>query len=131
MGRYARTAERARVLDRYPDYAVDLVPVGGRFVAAVDGTVIAETTRALEVQESFHTPVVYFPEDAVRPGALERTDHHTRCPFKGDASYYALLVDGRRFENAVWSYEDPMEEVAGLVGHVAFYPDHVRVHRED
>ncbi|MFQ5693930.1 MAG: DUF427 domain-containing protein, partial [Nitrospinota bacterium] len=47
----------------------------------------------------------------------------TRCPYKGDASYWTVTAGGRTAENAVWSYEDPIDEVAGIEGHMAFYWD--------
>jgi len=131
MAQYARTDERAKVLDRYPDYAVDLRPAPGRFVAELDGRIIADSVDALDVRESFHEAVIYFPPGDVDFEALERTEHRTRCPFKGDASYYAIRTESVRHENAVWCYEAPMEEVAGLEGLLAFYPDRVRVRRAD
>jgi uncharacterized protein (DUF427 family) len=60
---------------------------------------------------------------------LDRTDHETFCPFKGEASYWTIRVGDRSAENAVWGYEDPFEEVAGLAGHVAFYADRVEWER--
>lgn len=131
MAQYARTDERAKVLDRYPEYAVDIAAAGGHFEAEIDGVVVAASDRALEVRESFHEPVVYFPRADVDAALLERTDRSTRCPFKGDASYYSIVTDAGRHENAVWVYEDPMEEVAGLGDHLAFYADRVRVRRID
>ncbi|HSG92007.1 MAG TPA: DUF427 domain-containing protein [Pseudomonadales bacterium] len=131
MVQYERTQERARVLDRYPDYAVEIQPAAGHFTATIDGTVLAESDEALEVRESFHESVIYFPPDAVRMDLLERTEHATRCPFKGDASYYSIVLDSARHENAVWVYERPMPEVEALRGHLAFYTDRVAVTRGD
>lgn len=131
MAQYARTDERAKVLDRFPDYAVDVLEAAGHFVAEIDGVTVAASDRALEVRESFHEPVIYFPRVDVATERLERTAHGTRCPFKGDASYYAIVTDAGRHENAVWVYEHPMEEVAGLGDHLAFYADRVRVRRLD
>jgi uncharacterized protein (DUF427 family) len=56
---------------------------------------------------------------------FERTSHRTHCPFKSDASYYSLKVDGRTAENAVWTYEDPFPAVAAIKDHLAFYPERV------
>ena len=79
------------------------------------------------MEESFHGTVVYFPPDDVDFDLLERTAHHTRCPFKGDASYYSIRIDDRLLDNAAWVYETPMPEVAGLAGHLAFYTDRISV----
>ena len=61
------------------------------------------------------------------PSVLERTDHATYCPFKGDAGYYSIVMDGERADNAVWTYEAPYDAVAEIAGHVAFYPDQVEI----
>ncbi|MCA9773014.1 MAG: DUF427 domain-containing protein [Myxococcales bacterium] len=65
---------------------------------------------------------------AARRGArahLVATDHHTHCPFKGDASYYSIRVGEREAANAIWYYPKPIEAVAEIAGHVAFYTDRV------
>jgi uncharacterized protein (DUF427 family) len=56
---------------------------------------------------------------------LERTDHATHCPYKGDCAYYSIPVGGERSTNAVWTYEAPYVAVAEIKDHVAFYPDRV------
>jgi len=63
----------------------------------------------------------------VRPEVLRPSDTSTHCPYKGDASYYHLLVGGRQLSDAVWTYRQPHEAVAAIAGHVAFYPDRVDV----
>ena len=54
---------------------------------------------------------------------LRRSRHKTHCPFKGDASYWSLSVEEKTVENAVWSYEKPIEEAESIKGYVAFYMD--------
>jgi len=54
---------------------------------------------------------------------LERTDHVTYCPYKGDCNYYSVPAGGKKSVNAVWSYEDPFPAVEEIRGHVAFYPE--------
>jgi uncharacterized protein (DUF427 family) len=56
---------------------------------------------------------------------LERTDHATYCPYKGDASYFSIPLGGNRSLNAVWSYEVPYAPVARIKDYLAFYPDRV------
>lgn len=56
---------------------------------------------------------------------LERSDHRTYCPYKGDCAYYSIPLGGGRSVNAVWTYEAPYPAVAAIAGHVAFYPDRV------
>jgi len=95
-----------------------------RHVRAVfGGTVVADSTRVLLLRESRHVGVYYFPMDDVRMDLLAPTDKHTHCPYKGEASYWSIEVDGRRSENAAWAYEDPIPERADIKGHLAFYWD--------
>jgi uncharacterized protein (DUF427 family) len=56
---------------------------------------------------------------------LERSDHATYCPYKGDCSYYSVAIGGKRTINAVWTYEHPYPDVAQIEGYMAFYPDRV------
>lgn len=90
-----------------------------------NGKTVADTLRAGLLLEAGHMPVYYFPREDVRLDLLERTDHRTHCPYKGDASYWTLTVGGRRIENAVWSYEEPFPEMAQIKGWLAFYWDKV------
>ena len=51
---------------------------------------------------------------------LDRTDRSTTCPHKGEAAYFSIMSKSKTYENAVWSYENPKEEVAGIKDHLAF-----------
>lgn len=87
------------------------------------GEAVADSSRTLYLFETGHLPVYYFPREDVRFDLLEATSHRTHCPYKGDASYYTVVAGGRRYENAVWAYPDPIESVPELAGYVAFYWD--------
>lgn len=91
----------------------------------IGGVVVADTTRAQHLHETGLLPVYYLPLDDVRQDLLTPTDHHTTCPFKGEASYYTVTVDGTEAENVAWTYPEPLDEVAGIADHVAFYLDRV------
>lgn len=80
---------------------------------------------AFTLRESDYEPVHYIPRSDVDMTLLERTDHSTYCPYKGDASYYTIRSGGDYSKNAVWTYETPYEAVAEIKDHVAFYPDRV------
>ena len=111
-----------------PDHRVDLLPESRRVKVTYGGAVIADSTHALRVEETGHGPVYYVPEKDMRMELLHRTDHKTHCPFKGDASYWTIQTGGgtpHRSENAVWGYQTPFDEAAGLAGHYAFYPNRV------
>ena len=115
--------KRQSLYPEYPDYQVALEQNPERVRVTLHGEIIADSSRTLLVRETRHAPVVYFPREDVRFEWLERTDHQSFCPFKGEASYWNLRVGERSEANAVWSYEDPFEQVAGLADYLAFYPD--------
>jgi uncharacterized protein (DUF427 family) len=118
-------SERKSLFHVHPDHRVDLVPNAEAVEVVVGGETLAASHRTLIVRESKHPEVIYFPREDIRSELLERTAHHSFCPFKGEASYWTVEVGDRRLENCVWSYEDPFEEVAGLKDYMAFYADRV------
>ena len=87
----------------------------------VDGQTVVDSRRALLLLETNHLPVYYFPPEDVRQDLLTPTDLSTRCPYKGQASYWTLKVGDRVLENAVWSYQDPLPERQDIRGYQAFY----------
>jgi uncharacterized protein (DUF427 family) len=108
-----------------PDHPIAIVAAPGRVRVTFAGRVIADTARALDLHEATYAPVAYVPREDVDVTLLRRTDHRTRCPYKGEASYYSIVADGRTAENAVWSYEQPLADVAEIAFYVAFYPSRV------
>ena len=85
--------------------------------ATFNGTMIAESDDTVVVEGNH-----YFPIESVIDGVLEPTDHHTHCPWKGDAAYYDVVLGGRRSDNAAWYYPDPSDAAAQIKDRVAFYP---------
>ena len=111
---------------KYPGHRVSTRPSNARVQVLFKGEVIADTRDAVELHESQSSssvlaPVVYYvPRKDVKMDRLARTAHSTHCPFKGDASYFSV-VGGP--ENAVWSYEQPYDEMLAIKERLAFYPD--------
>ena len=103
-----------------PDHLLYAEPTEKRVRVTFGGQTVADSGRVMMLHESGHTPVYYFPAGDVRADLLSRTDHATRCPVKGQASYWTVDAGGRRAENAVWAYERPLESAPWLAGHVAF-----------
>jgi len=66
---------------------------------------------------------IYFPESAVEKQFLTLSDHTTHCPWKGDASYFTLLVNGEENENAAWYYPNPKDKAQMIKGYIAFWND--------
>lgn len=108
-----------------PDHPITIEPANKHVVVTVAGQVIAETTEALILKEASYPGVLYIPRKDVNLTLLQRTDHHTYCPYKGDCSYYSIPVGGERSVNAIWTYESPYDAVASIKGHMAFYPNRV------
>ena len=108
-----------------PDHPITITPTPQRVRIRLGGEVVAETTRALTLQEASYPPVQYIPREDARMELLTRTPRSTHCPYKGDASYFTAAAGGRQAENAAWSYESPFPAMAQIAGHLAFYPDRV------
>ena len=110
-----------------PDHPITVAANPKRIQALYNGHVIADTRKALTLKEASYRPVLYFPREDVEMAFLTRTDHSTHCPYKGDASYYTLLMDGRFAENAVWTYETPYPAMETIKDLLAFYPNQVEI----
>ena len=81
-----------------------------------NGAVIAQSDDTVVVEGNH-----YFPADSVVAALLEDSDTHTRCPWKGEASYKTLVVDGQRNKDAAWYYPDPKAAAAEIKGRYAFW----------
>ena len=113
------------ILQPGPNHPITIEPNSSRIVVTVAGRVVADTTRALRLQEAKYAPVDYIPIEDVDQTLLERTDHSSYCPFKGDAGYFSIPLGGEQSKNAIWIYENPFGAVALIKDHVAFYPNRV------
>jgi uncharacterized protein (DUF427 family) len=96
-----------------------------------EGRTVAESDRPLRVLETASPPTIYLPPDDVEGELLERAQGHTYCEWKGQASYFDVVVDGARAERAAWAYPDPKPEFAQLRDHFAFYPARVECYLGD
>ena len=106
-----------------PDHPITITENAKRVVIRAAGQVIADTRQALTLAEAAYPPVQYIPRSDIDMSLLERSTHATTCPFKGQAAYFSIRVDGAApIENAAWSYETPHPAVASIAGHLAFYP---------
>jgi uncharacterized protein (DUF427 family) len=108
-----------------PDHPITIEPNARRVRVTFNGHVVADTRHALTLKETTLRPVQYIPREDVDMSVFARTTHSTHCPYKGDAAYYSLKVDGRTAENAVWTYETPFPAMAQIKEYLAFYPDRV------
>lgn len=113
-----------------PNHPISVSPFHGRVTVHFNGVVVAQTEKALMLEESTHPPTFYIPRSDIRLERYTRTEHHSYCPYKGDAHYFSLNAEGHSAENAVWTYEDPYPAVVEIKEHVAFYPDQVTFQTE-
>jgi uncharacterized protein (DUF427 family) len=114
---------------KYPGHRIATRPAGMRVRVTFKGEVIADSQGAIALEEAMRpggstvAPVVYYiPRKDVKMDRLVPSSHRTHCPFKGDASYFSLKNGP---ENAVWSYEQPYDEMSVIKDLLAFYPDKV------
>jgi len=108
-----------------PDHPITIEPQAGRVIVKAGGKIVADTRNALRLKEASYPAVLYIPRMDANLSLLERTQHATYCPYKGDCSYYSIPGGGDKARNAVWTYESPYPSVAAIAGHLAFYPNRV------
>lgn len=108
-------------------HTVTIAPAGAHVEVRLGGSVLAESDRALRLDETGLPARYYLPKDDVRMDLLEATTFQTTCPFKGEASYWSASVGGERHDGIAWAYETPIEGAADIAGHLSFYPDRAEV----
>lgn len=81
-----------------------------------NGQVIAETVKFETVDGN-----VYFPREALKPEFFKENTHTTVCSWKGTASYFDVIVDGKTNANAAWYYPTPKDAAKNITGYVAFW----------
>jgi len=102
------------------DHPITISPAEGTVRVTVAGGIIAESKRALRLQEKGYPPVYYLPRDDADTSLLARTKYYSYCPYKGDCSYYSIPIGGVKSEDAVWTYETPYQAVASIKEYLAF-----------
>ena len=108
-----------------PDHPITIAPHRTRVRVTFNGRVVADTKRALRLQEASYPAVFYIPREDADQSLLERTATSTHCPYKGDASYYSITAGDKTAADAIWSYEQPFPAMNDIAGHLAFYPKRV------
>lgn len=115
------------ILAGTPDHPITITAAPCRVRVTFAGRVVADTRRALSLAEASYPPVMYIPRQDVDLATFERTDHKTHCPYKGEASYYSIHAADQTAQNALWSYEQPLEAVSAIAGYMAFYANRVEL----
>ncbi len=78
--------------------------------------ILAESTAAVNIENN-----QYFPADSINKSFFKPSDTHTTCPWKGEASYYHIEVDGEVNKDAAWYYPEPKSAAKEIKDHVAFW----------
>lgn len=110
-----------------PDHPITITQNPKRVRVTAGDIVIAESAKALTLKEARYPAVQYLPREDANMALLERTERTTHCPYKGDASYYSIKANGKMLDNAIWTYETPFPAMTEITGHLAFYPDKVKI----
>lgn len=108
-------------------HTIAITPVGRHIEVSVGGHKLAESDRALRLEETGLPPRYYIPRADVRTDLLQPSARTTRCPFKGQASYWSARAGGEVYEDLVWSYETPIPAAAQIAGLMCFYNERVEL----
>jgi uncharacterized protein (DUF427 family) len=106
-------------------HKITIVPADAHVEVRLGGQTIAQSDRAMRLDETGLPARYYFPRDDVRTGLLQATAQRSTCPFKGEASYWSVTLGDDVYENIVWSYEAPIPDAADIEGLLCFYNEKV------
>ena len=81
-----------------------------------DGQVLAESDQTIVIEGNH-----YFPPDSIKKEYFQKSDKHTTCPWKGQASYYHIVIGDDVEQNAAWFYPEPKDKAKQISNYVAFY----------
>jgi uncharacterized protein (DUF427 family) len=104
---------------------IEVTEISDTLEVTFNGETVARSDRAKVLLEGSYPPRYYVPAADVRMELLRPTNTSTHCPWKGQASYFSIEVGGKLAEDAVWTYRDPIPEMAGIAGLLCFYPERV------
>ena len=107
------------------DYQIRFEPSARRVRVEFSGAWVADSQHALILHETRQPPAYYFPREDVRTALLEKSEHVTHCPFKGNASYWTLKAGAAVAKNAAWSYDEPYDDARRIKEYLSFYPERV------
>jgi len=86
-----------------------------------NGETIADTTSGFRALETYHPPTYYIPMEDCATKFLVKSSRRSLCEWKGQASYFDIIVGDKRAETAAWTYVNPTAPFNPIAGMVAFY----------
>jgi uncharacterized protein (DUF427 family) len=128
MDAWYEEAEQIYAHARDPYHRVDVLDSTRHVRVVIDGSTLADTRRPRLLFETGHPTRYYIPQEDVRMDLLTTTDKHTRCPYKGEASYWTAKVGDAELPDIVWSYLDPIAECPRIKGYLCFFNEKVDVY---
>jgi uncharacterized protein (DUF427 family) len=108
-------------------HQIDVRATSRKLRVELDGSMVAESDRALILSETGLPARFYLPTEDVKVDLIGPTNTKTRCSFKGEATHWSVSIDGRTYEDVAWSYPDPIPDVEPIRGLVAFYDERVDI----
>jgi uncharacterized protein (DUF427 family) len=115
--------------EKFPEHRIQIDDERVHIRVTLDGEILADTRRGLNLREGKYPAVVYIPREDVAMDRLRRSQLSTHCPFKGDASYFDGGKDAAGAKEVAWSYETPFDQMLVIQDHLAFYADRVEIER--
>jgi uncharacterized protein (DUF427 family) len=125
MDHWFEEEEEVFVHARDPYKRVDVLPSSRHVRVVIDGVTAAETKQPSLLFETSLPTRYYIPPADVNMAALTPTDTHTRCPYKGIASYWNVIVGGQVYKDLVWGYPEPIPECPKIKGLLCFFNEKV------
>ena len=119
--------EQIFVHPKDPYKRVDIKRSSRHVKVQIDDMTIAETSNAMFLFETMLRPRYYLPATCVDQKLLTRSDTVTSCPYKGDANYYNVTINGREYKDAIWYYRYPTPESVPVAGLLCFYNEKVDI----
>ncbi|KZL65605.1 duf427 domain protein [Colletotrichum incanum] len=110
-----------------PFKRIDILPSSRSVEVKVAGRSIAKTDFAVHLLETGLPTRYYLPLASVDQSVLRKSELMTKCPYKGDAEYYHIVVNGEEHKDLVWYYRLPTHESAGIAGLLCFYNEKVDI----
>lgn len=123
MDRWMEEDEELHKHARDPFKRVDALPSKRHVRVVIDGHTVAETRRPHLVFETNHPVRYYIPQEDVRMDLLTASTTKSRCPYKGEASYWSVKLGNETFADLVWGYMDPIPEIPKIRGLVCFWQE--------
>jgi len=104
-------------------HTITITPANAHVEVTLGGQKLADTNRAVVLEETGLPARYYLPRADVRTDLLQPTATESTCPYKGQAAYWSAEVDGQVHADIVWSYESPIPEAADIAGLLCFWTE--------